>query len=77
MELSRGLACFSGMPSSVIRAYRYHPETKRLEIDFVSGRRYAYLNVPAQVAEALRMAGSKGEYFNARVRDRFRYEREA
>jgi len=33
--------------------------------------------VPAQVAEALRMASSKGEYFNARVRDRFRSEREA
>lgn len=65
------------MPSSLIRTFRYDPQTKRLEIDFVSGRRYAYLNVPAQVAEALRMAGSKGEYFNARVRDRFRYEREA
>lgn len=65
------------MPSTVIRGYRYHPESKRLEIDFVSGRRYAYLNVPAQIAEALRMAGSKGEYFNARVRDRFHYEREA
>ena len=77
MEPPRALACFARMTSSVIRAYRYHPETKRLEIDFVSGRRYAYLDVPAQVAEALRMASSKGEYFNARVRDRFRSEREA
>lgn len=65
------------MQSTLISAFRYHPESKRLEIDFAGGRRYAYLNVPAQVAEALRMAGSKGAYFNARVRDRFRYEREA
>ncbi len=65
------------MSSPVITGYRYHPESKRLEVDFASGRRYAYLGVPAQVAEALRKASSKTEYFNARVRDRFRSEREA
>ena len=77
LELFSGLACFGPMSTPVISAYRYHPESKRLEVDFASGRRYAYLDVPAQVAEAMRMAGSKVDYFNSRVRDRYRSEREA
>jgi len=65
------------MPSSVIRSFAYRPVERRLEIEFVSGRRYAYLDVPPDVVEALRLSFAKGEFFNAHIRDRFPYEAKA
>jgi lysyl-tRNA synthetase class 2 len=63
------------MPSSVIRYYHYDPVQRRLDLQFVSGRRYAYHDVPEETYAQMRRAFSKGEFFNAQIRDRFRYER--
>jgi hypothetical protein len=60
------------MPSTVIRSFDYLPEHEALDVEFVSGRRYRYVAVPEQVAEAFRAAFSKGRFFNARIRDRYR-----
>jgi hypothetical protein len=48
------------MPSSVIKAFAYDPQGKVLTVTFVSGRAYAYQEVPADVAEGLRLAFAKG-----------------
>jgi len=61
------------MPSTVIRRFDYHPETRELEVLFVTGRRYIYADVPPDEIEAFRSAFSKGRYFNARIRDHYRY----
>jgi hypothetical protein len=61
------------MPSSVIRRFDYRPDRAELDILFTTGRRYVYHDVPPAVVSALAVAGSKGRYFNARIRDRFRY----
>ncbi len=63
------------MPSSVIRGFAYDPAEQRLDITFVTGRRYAYHDVPPEVAEGMRRAFSKGEYFNAAIRDKYRTTR--
>ncbi len=63
------------MPSSVIRAFDYDPAAHRLAVTFVTGRRYAYLGVPEDVASGLRQAFSKGEYFNTAIRDHYPFER--
>jgi lysyl-tRNA synthetase class 2 len=65
------------MPSSVIRSYRYDPQQRRLELVFVSGRRYRYHDVPEETYSAMRNAFSKGEFFNAHIRDQFRHTRES
>lgn len=65
------------MPSSVIRSYRYDPQRRRLELVFVSGRRYRYHDVPAETYAAMKSAFSKGEFFNAHIRDQFRHTRES
>jgi len=62
------------MPSSVIRAFHYEPSERRLDVRFVSGRRYSYYEVPPEIFERMRGSFSKGEFFNAHIRDRFRYE---
>jgi hypothetical protein len=59
------------MPSSVIRTFSYDPDEQRLRITFVSGRRYSYHRVPPDTAEEMRVAFSKGTYFNRRIRDHF------
>jgi hypothetical protein len=64
------------MPSSVIRAFEYHPAEGRLDVRFVSGRRYSYFGVPADLVQDMRRSFSKGEFFNANIRGRFDYERD-
>lgn len=64
------------MPSSVIRAFHYHPEKAALDITFVSGRSYRYLQVPPAIYEEMRTSFSKGEFFNQHIRDHFAFERQ-
>jgi hypothetical protein len=65
------------MPSSVIRHYWYEPEQRRLGVLFVSGRRYRYHDVPEETYRSMRRAYSKGEFFNAHIRDQFRHTLES
>ena len=63
------------MPSSVIRSFAYDEDRRRLDVEFVSGRCYAYHDVPPRLVEAMRAAFSKGSFFNRRIRDHFRFTR--
>lgn len=65
------------MPSSVIRTFTYDPASRRLEVEFVSGRRYAYHDVPAETYEAMRASFAKGEFFNRHIRDSYQFTRQA
>jgi hypothetical protein len=59
------------MPSTVISRFVYDQTAGELWVEFVTGRRYVYENVPEEVASAFRSAFAKGVYFNTRIRDRF------
>jgi hypothetical protein len=61
------------MPSSVIRRFVYDQTEHALWVEFTTGRRYVYEDVPEEVATTFRTAFSKGVYFNSRIRDNFRY----
>lgn len=61
------------MPSTVIRRFDYSPELSELTVEFVTGRRYVYSDVPAEEVETMRRAFAKGSYFNRRIRDRYAY----
>jgi hypothetical protein len=61
------------MPSTVIRSFAYDDERQALVITFHSGRVYRYANVPQSVYLDMKAAFSKGEFFNAHVRDRYRF----
>lgn len=61
------------MPSTVIRRFFYVPDSRELTIEFVTGRRYLYLDVPADEVQAFRSAFSKGSYFNRNIRDCYRF----
>ena len=61
------------MPSTVIRRFDYSPERRELMVEFVTGRRYVYLDVPEDEARSMRSAFAKGRYFNAHIRDHYRF----
>jgi len=65
------------MPSSVIRSYHYDETEHRLDIEFVSGRRYSYLDVPLEEVAAMQRTISKGGFFNRRIRDRYAFVEQA
>jgi hypothetical protein len=59
------------MPSTIIRAFDYRPESEELDILFTTGRLYRYGAVPPEAARAFRAAFAKGRHFNARIRGRY------
>jgi KTSC domain len=50
------------MPSAMIASFTYDEESKTLLVVFQSGRRYHYLDVPAELIKELRVAFAKGEF---------------
>lgn len=64
------------MPSTVIRSFSYDDTTRQLRIVFQSGRPYVYEGVPKTIYESMQQAFSKGEFFNAHIRDHFSFVRE-
>ena len=63
------------MPSTVIRSFAYDASEGHLDVTFVTGRVYRYLGVPADIARDFSGAFAKGEFFNAHIRNRFRFTR--
>jgi hypothetical protein len=59
------------MPSTVIRDFSYNVATRQLVVTFVTGRVYAYADVPPDVHNAFRASGSKGRFFNQEIRDNY------
>jgi hypothetical protein len=59
------------MPSTVISRFVYDQNEQELWVEFTTGRRYVYSEVPEEVANTFRSAFAKGVYFNSRIRDRF------
>jgi hypothetical protein len=61
--------------STMLRSVGYDATTRTLQVEFNSGVIYQYYDVPAEVYERLIAADSHGRYFNAHVRDQYRYDR--
>lgn len=59
--------------SAAIFAIDYDTRRRRLHVTFVSGQRYAYDEVPGEVHRAFLDAESKGRFFQAQIRDRYRH----
>lgn len=60
--------------SSVLKTVRYDAATRTLTATFrASGRTYVYADVPQDVYDGLIFSDSLGTYFNAHIRDRYRF----
>lgn len=63
------------MPSTVISAMGYDPETKTLTIAYVSGQAYVYRDVPETVYKELKASKIKGRYLRFFVKDKYAFEK--
>lgn len=61
--------------SSNIAAIGYAPRDRILLVDFLSGSRYQYYDVPIQIFEDFQAAYSKGCFLNETIKGEFSYER--
>ena len=50
--------------SSNLKSIGYDPETQTLEIEFLNGGLYQYINVPERIYNGLMAASSYGSYFD-------------
>ncbi|SIO49821.1 KTSC domain-containing protein [Chitinophaga niabensis] len=62
------------MPSTVIKRFTYDSKKARLYVTFLSGKVYAYLNVPESVYEEMKAALSKGKYLNEYVKGKYEFK---
>jgi KTSC domain len=65
------------LASSNLDGGAYDPDTKMLIIRFKNGGEYSYSNVPEDVVEGLKSAGSPGRYFAAYIKTAYSYTRMA
>ena len=59
--------------SSNLRTVLYDPDEKILEVEFKSGKIYAYFEVPQDVFAELLTADSPGKYFYHNIRSAYEY----
>lgn len=59
--------------SSMMTRVEYDHELSELDITFVGGRIYRYLNVAADIYHDLLDAPSQGSFFNERIKDGFEF----
>jgi len=65
------------LESKMFTSVTYDPEKKILYLRFRSGEVYRYFDFPAAAYQEFLDAESRGRFFLAHIRDRFRYERMA
>ncbi len=61
--------------SSAVSFVYYDEVAAELHVEFTTGKTYVYFGVPRQVYDDLLAAPSVGAYFNAYIRDSYRYRR--
>ena len=61
------------LDSSNLSAVRYDSDEEALEVEFHSGARYRYENVPQVTVDALMEANSHGSYFHHNIRSEFEF----
>jgi hypothetical protein len=60
--------------SSTLSSASYSRDSRILEREFCSGTIYRYFDIPQEIHYALLAAESKGKFFNANIRNCFRYQ---
>jgi len=63
------------MPSTVVAAFTYDAPKSILNVVYVSGKVYAYKNVPEQVYLDMKEAFSKGTFLNENIKGKFPYKK--
>lgn len=58
--------------STNIRSIGYDEAIQTLEVEFINGSLYQYMGVPTNVCQRFMAAASKGRFFDANLKDKYR-----
>ena len=61
--------------SSNIHSIGYDPQSKILEVEFVSGDIYQYFDVPDHLYESFQHASSHGQFLDDNIKYNYRYQK--
>lgn len=61
--------------SSNITGFRYDSDSHVLTVEFKSGERYNYYDVPERLFEEMKAASSKGQFLAQHIKGTYRYAR--
>lgn len=61
--------------SSNIASIGYDEGADTLEVEFLNGSVYQYYNISKEMYDQLMQAGSKGQFFNAYIKNAYPYSR--
>ena len=61
--------------SSNLASIGYDSTAQVLEVEFINRAIYQYYNVPSNMYEELKRAGSKGKFFHQYIRNAYAYSR--
>ena len=67
--------CIETPGSSIITRFCYDEGSQVLIIEFKHGGIYNYYDVPESVFEEMSVASSTGQFFLAKIKERYRYTR--
>jgi hypothetical protein len=62
--------------SSNVSGFGYNETSCILTVEFKSGSRYDYYDVPIQIYESMKEAPSKGQFLHYNVKGNYRYARQ-
>lgn len=62
--------------SSNVAGFCYDDSTQVLTVEFNSGTRYDYYDVPNHIYEGMKTAESIGKYLNSEIKGQYRYARQ-
>ncbi len=62
--------------SSNVAGFCYDDSTQVLTVEFNSGTRYDYYDVPNHIYEGMKTAESIGKYLNSEIKGHYRYARQ-
>jgi hypothetical protein len=74
-EVIDGTKIKNEIKSSNIKSAEYDTETKDLVVEFNSGAKYMYNNVPHQVYTKFRLAESQGKFFTTDIAKQYSYKK--
>jgi lysyl-tRNA synthetase class 2 len=61
--------------SSLIKSFNYDSKTQTLQLEFDNGSIYKYHDVPDSINQGLNSAVSRGQYFNANIKEKYGHDK--
>jgi hypothetical protein len=70
-----GTKIINEIQSSNLKKTEYDTETKKMLVEFNSGAKYEYNEVPHQVYTQFRLSESQGKFFNSKISKTYKYRK--